>query len=306
MINLSIIIVSFNTEKFTKETIDSVIKSTSRIDYEIIVVDNGSSDGSKEMLNNYSKKYKNFIYVQTGENLGFGKANNLGIKRSKGRYILLLNSDTKLQKNIFPEMIDYMEKNPKAGVSTCKLLNKDGSLQGTGGGFPTLGRVFSWMFFIEDIPFIDKLFIPFHPMHPLSFYKGGSMFNKKRKMDWITGAFMLFKKEVFDKVGIFDEDYFMYAEETELCYRISKLGWEIWYLPDWSIIHYGGASGGGEFSLLSEYKGIKLFYEKHMNRLENLILRLLLKMGSIIRIVLFTVLGKFDHAKIYVKAFKLS
>ena len=306
MIDLSIIIVSFNTKKFTKVTIDSVIRNTKGISYEIIVIDNDSSDGSKEMLLDYSKASKDVIYIQSGENLGFGRANNIGIERSKGKYILLLNSDTELKKNIIPEMINYMDNNPKIGVSTPSLLNVDGTLQGTGGGFPTLGRVFAWMFFVEDIPFIDKLFVPFHPIHTMSFYKGGSIFKEKRKMDWITGAFMLIKRKVFEDAGLFDKDYFMYVEETELCYRIAKAGWEIWYLPEWSIIHYGGASGGGEFSLLSEFKGVKLYYQKHMNRLNNFILKLFLKLGSLIRIVLFTILGKINHAKIYVKTFKLA
>jgi hypothetical protein len=306
MIDLSIIIVSFNTKKFTKDTIDSVLKYTKGISYEIIIVDNASSDGSIEMLQNYSRSNDDIVYVQTGENLGFGRANNVGIEKSKGKYILLLNSDTQLTKNILPEMITYMEKHPKIGVSTCSLLNKDGSMQGTGGGFPTLGRVFAWMFFIEDIPFIEKLFTPFHPMHPMSIYKGGSMFKEKREMDWITGAFMLTRRKVFEDAGVFDKDYFMYVEETELCYRIAKSGWEIWYLPEWSIIHHGGASGGGEFSLLSEYKGVKLYYEKHMDRLSNLSLRILLKLGSLKRIIIFTILGKINHAKIYVKAFKLA
>ncbi|MFH1971311.1 MAG: glycosyltransferase family 2 protein [Patescibacteria group bacterium] len=306
MTDLSIIIISFNTKKFTKETIDSVIKHTKGITYEIIVVDNASSDGSKELLQDYVKRYENVVYIQTGENLGFGRGNNVGIEKSKGKYILLLNSDTKLKKNIIPEMIKYMDSNPKIGVSTCSLLNTDGSLQGTGGGFPTLGRVFAWMLFIEDIPFIEKLFTPFHPIHTMSFYKGGSIFKEKRKMDWITGAFMLIRRKVIEDAGIFDEAYFMYVEETELCYRIAKSGWEIWYLPEWSIIHYGGASGGGEFSLLSEYKGVKLFYKKHMNVLNNIMLKILLKLGSLIRIILFTIIGKINHAKIYVKAFKLA
>jgi len=305
MIDLSIIIVSFNTKKFTKGTIDSVIKHTKGVIYEIIIVDNNSSDGSKELLQDYTKKYKNVVYIQTGKNLGFGRGNNVGIEKSKGKYILLLNSDTELRKNIIPEMIKYMDSHPKIGVSTCSLLNTDGSLQGTGGGFPTLGRVFAWMFFIENIPFIEKLFIPFHPIHSMSPYKGGSIFKEKRKMDWITGAFMLLKRKVIEDTGIFDEEYFMYVEETEFCYRIAKSGWEIWYLPQWSIIHYGGTSGGGEFPLLSEYKGVKLFYKKHMKRFNNIILKVMLRLGSLIRVILFTILGKINHAKIYVKAFKL-
>lgn len=303
-IDLSIIIVSYNTKDLTKASIDSVIKKTHGIEYEIIVVDNDSKDGSKEMLEIYAQKEKRLVYIQTGENLGFGKANNVGIKQSQGKYILLLNSDTEIKDNMLKQMINYMEKNPKIGVSSCALMNKDGSLQGTGGGFPNLGRIFAWMFFIEDIPFIDRLFIPFHPMHPMSFYKGGELFSKKRQLDWVTGAFLLMKNEVIKEAGMFDEDYFMYVEEVELCFRIKKAGWQIWYFPAWSIVHYGGASGGGEFSLLSEYKGIKLFYKKHMNKLENCFLDLFLRSGAILRILLFSLLGNFKHAKIYAKAFK--
>ena len=302
-VDLSIVIVSYNTKDLTKVCLDSVIKHTKGLDYEILAADNASSDGSAEMLEEYASKDERVIYIQTGENLGFGIANNVGIAKAKGRYILLLNSDTEIGDNLFPKMISWMENYPKAGVASCKLLNKDGTIQGTGGSFPTLSKVFAWMFFIEDIPFIEKLFVPYHPMHPLSFYKGGSLFAKRRQLDWLTGAFLLIKKQVLDEAGIFDKEFFMYVEEVELCYRIKKAGWQIWYLPDWSIVHYGGASAGGEFSLLSEYKGIRIFYKKHLDKIQNILLGVLLKCGAFLRIIIFTLMGKIKLAKVYVKAF---
>jgi len=301
--DLSIIIVSFNTKKITKDCIESVVKNTKGIKYEIIVVDNDSKDGSVNLLKELSEKYL-LKLIAKRNNVGFGKANNIGMKIAKGKYILLLNSDTIIKDNVLKEMIDWMNKNKQAGVSTCALKNKDGSLQGTGGYFPNLFQVFSWMFFIEDIPLVDKLIKPFHPMHPHSpFYKGEAFFEKLHQQDWITGAFMLFRREIINQAGYFDDDYFAYVEEVDYCWRIKSKGWEVWYLPQWSIVHLGGASSTKEFPILSEIKGIKIFYSKHKPEFQQKILRLFLKCGMFLRMMLFGVIKGKEEAKLYAKAF---
>jgi len=122
-------------------------------------------------------------------------------------------------------------------------------------------------------------------------------------MDWVTGAFLMMRKEVFQKTGGFDKDYFMYVEEVDLCFRAKKLGWEVWYLPKWNIIHYGGASSTSEFPLINEVKSLKTFYAKHMNPLQSFVLRVLIKFGALLRIFVFGLFKGGAAAKTYAKIF---
>lgn len=294
-VDLSVIIVNYNTRKLTLDCVASVVKNTKGINYEIIVVDNASSEKFPK-----SKEYK---LIASSVNLGFTGGNNLGMKDAKGRYILLLNSDTIIHDNVLSEMVAWMDNNPKAGIASCALKNSDGSLQATGGYFPTLLRVFSWMT-IQDFPFVDNFIKPFHPGKEKSYAKNTMFYSKERELDWLTGAFMLIRREVIDKVGYLDEDYFMYTEDTDYCFRAKSKGWKIYYLPNWSITHLGGASSTKEYPLLSEYKNIKLFYQKHYPAWQYPILRSLLKLGALGRMVLFGILEGGKAGKIYAKAFR--
>jgi GT2 family glycosyltransferase len=257
-----------------------------------------------ELLRSLARKYPIRI-IANKNNAGFGIANNQGAKIAKGKYLLFLNSDTLLKKNVLGEMVLWTNKNPKVGVSTCALRNLDGSLQGTGGYFPNLFKVFAWMFFLEDIPFVDRLIKPFHPMHPQSpLYKGEGFFKKAHQRDWVTGAFLLTRKDIFDEAGGFDEDYFMYTEEVDLCWRIKKKGWQVWFLPKWNIVHLGGASSTSEFPILSEYKGVKLFYKKNKPAWQMPLVRLFLKGGAALRIPIYGLIKGKEAAITYAKAFK--
>src|SRR3989344_5544472 len=296
--DLSVIIVSHSTNVLTSDCIISVIKNTKGIKYEIIVIDNASNDGSITMLKRYKSKIANFSLILKKKNFGFGKANNQGMKNAKGRYLLLLNSDTKINSNVLGEMISWMDKNSDIGISSCALLNISGSYQGTGGYFPTLPRVFSWMI-LQDIPFMDKIIKPFHPMKEKSGFKNEKFYRIEKELDWLTGAFLLIKREVYEEVGGFDEDYFMYTEETDLCYRAKMAQWKIYYNPKWSIVHLGGARGTKELAVLKEFEGVKLFYKKHFPLWQYPILRLIIKLGSLGRAILFGLLEGRDSAKIY-------
>lgn len=295
-IDLSIIIVSYNTKKITLECVKSVIQYTKEVSFEIIIIDNNSSDESVSAiakLNNSKIKI-----IQNTENKGFGRANNQGIKEAKGRYVLFLNSDTLLEGTVLDRMIMWMDERPDIGISSCKLLNKDHSVQGTGGYFPTLPRVFSWMT-IQDLPFVDSIIKPFHPMKEKSFIKGDTFYTSPKELDWVTGAFMLVRSEVFDSVSGFDNDYFMYTEEVDFCYRAKKKNWKVYYNPKWSIIHYGGASGTVEKSIAQEFEGVKLFYQKHYSRLSYTLLRYLLMIGALGRIIVFGLKDGSSSARIY-------
>jgi GT2 family glycosyltransferase len=253
---------------------------------------------------------KEFAWVKLlrkKKNRGFGENNNFGMRVAKGRYVLLLNSDTEIIDNkIFRQMIDWMDTHPKVGVVSCALLNPDGkTLQGSGGYFPNLPRVIAWMSFLDDIPGIDALVKPYHPLHGWSpFYKGEGYFKKPHKQDWVTGAYYLMRKNAMDEVGLFDEDFFLYVEEVELSYRFIKKGWEIWYLPKWKIVHYGQVTIGSEKAMVYELENLKLFYKKHYPAWQLPALTLILKFGVLLRTILYALVGKFSVSKIYVKAFK--
>lgn len=301
--DLSIVIIA-SKKDYIIECIKSLQPALLGINSEIILIDNVSPEKVGEIV----KKEYPFVKVLRREiNGGFGENNNMGMRLARGKYILLLNDDTKIiDKNIFTEMIDWMDKHSKVGVSSCGLLNPDEkTLQGSGGYYPTLFRVFSWMTFIDDIPGIDKLIKPYHPLHGWSpFYKGGNYFVSKHKQDWVTGAYFFMRKKAMDEAGIFDEDFFLYVEEVELAKRFIKKGWEIWYLPEWKIVHYGMSTNGSEKATIFELQNLLLLYKKHEPRWKIPVLRNILKFGVILRIVLWNITGKKDIAKIYEKAFK--
>ena len=202
-------------------------------------------------------------------------------------------------------MVFWMDRHKKVGVSGCSLRNRDGSVQASGGYFPSLINFFSWMFFIDDIPFLEKIIKPFHLSHSLlPLCKDKRHFFRQR--DWLTGAFFLIRKEVIESVGLLDEDYFMYTEDVDYCYRVKKMGWKIIYLPRWSIIHLGGGSATNEFSLVSEFQGIKTFFQKNKPEWQLPIIRLFLKGGALARFFLWSVLQRKGLVKIYAKAFKIA
>jgi len=305
-VDLSVVVLNFNTSTLLSNCIDSLCKNTRDIRFEIIVVDNNSTEkGSLKLLEEFEEHPKITKIIRNTKNLGFANGNNLGIKSSKGRYILLLNSDTLIQSNVLGEMISWMDKNTNVGLSSCSLLNKDNTVQGSGGYFPTITRIFAWMLFIDDIPFVDRLIKPFHPVHGKSpFYKGTVQFNRYRKQDWITGAFFLMRSKVIKDVGVLDENYFMYVEDMDYCFRARKAGWDVVYNPKWSIVHLGGASSNKEFPILSEFKAMKQFYRKYYSDIEYLLLRVAFKIGSVLRMILFGILEGKEASKSYARAFK--
>ncbi len=304
MKDFSIVIVSYNTKKLLLGCIGSILRFTKDIEYEIIVVDNASTDGSQDAVEGLKDTGGKIRLIRNKENLGFAAGNNQGWKDAAGEFVLFLNSDTEISDGVISNMVSWMKTHSKAGVATCSLINRDGSLQGTGGYFPIPLSVFSWMT-IQDIPLVDSLIKPFHPLHSKSFLgKGSSFFKEKKELDWVTGAFLLTRKKILENVHGWDEEYFMYVEEVDLCFRIKAAGWQVWYLPQWSIIHYGGASGTKELSVISEFNGLKRFYRKFYPSWQYPALRLLLKIGALGRIVLFGILEGRKGAEIYAKAFR--
>ncbi len=301
--DLSVIIVS-SKKDYLFDCLTTLTPALKGLTSEIILIDNASIDKIGALV---KEKYPQVKVLRREENGGFGENNNMGLKIAKGKYILLLNDDTKLiDPKILREMIAWMDAHPKAGVSGCALLNPDETTyQGSGGFYPTLLRVAAWMSFLDDIPGIDKLIKPYHPMHSLSpVYKGENFFKKPHQQDWVTGAFYLMRKEALDQAGIFDEDFFLYVEEVELSARFIKKGWQIWYLPQWKIVHFGQVTAGSEKATIDEFQNLILMYKKHEPGWKIPVLRAILKTGVFLRMTIWGVVGKRNVSQIYAKAFK--
>lgn len=317
-LDLSIVIVSFNTKNILANCISSIRRHTKGISYEIVVVDNASQDSSVDWIRRQGSEFNNLTGILNKQNKGFAKANNQGIKMAQGRYILLLNSDTKLKEDSLSKMINFMEKEKEAGISSCMLLNPDESIQATGGYFPSLMRLFLWSTFLDDLPFIADIFGSYHP-HTPKFLTRSSFYKKAHKQDWVTGAFFLIRKEAVGDIGPLDEKFFMYVEEIDYCFRAKKKGWEVWYVPDTAIIHIGGASSKGDLikfteggvgkeqSIIGEFEGLKRFYKKHYPTWQYPLLASLLKLAALLRFILYGFLkGESGAKRIYAKAFGIT
>lgn len=305
-IDLSIVIINFgNTKDFTKACLDSIYKHTDskNLNFEVIVVDNISTDGTGKLI---KEKYKDVIYIRKDKAYNFSENNNFGFKASSGKYVLFLNSDTEIfGDNTLKEIVDYMDKNKEIGVMSTGLINTDRkTFQGSGGSFPSLLKVFLWMTFLDDVPFVDLLVKPFHPMHGLSpLGTNKAYFEKPHQQDWVTGAFYFARREALVKSGLFDESYSGYVEEVDLSYRVKKEGYEIWYNPKWKTVHHGGASYGSTNSFIFELKNIQLFYKKYYPKWQYPYLKFILKLGCVLRIVVFGILRP-KLKDVYIKALK--
>lgn len=288
-IDLSIIIISYNTRQILTDCVESVIKNTKGIRYEIILVENGSTDGSLEQIKKLKKKYSQVNLVNTQKNLGFGAGNNVGIQQAKGEYLLLLNSDTIITDNAIANSLNKARILKRLGSYSCKLLNADGTLQPSGGHFPTLGNLLAWQLFVDDLPLIGPLIPSFHPQL--------SQYDQNQKLDWVTGAFVILPKRVFDEVGGFDQNIFMYTEEMELFYRLAQKGYRSYYDPTYSIIHLGGASGGSFLALTSEVRYMLYFWQKHKPRWQLPIAKIVFFVGSLLRLIIFGIIKGDEKAR---------
>ncbi|MDD4937819.1 MAG: glycosyltransferase family 2 protein [Candidatus Shapirobacteria bacterium] len=284
---LSIIIISYNTAQITLNCIKSIFqdKGLKETPFEIIVIDNNSHDNSIKELKKLGNK---IILIENKDNAGFGKANNQGLKIAKGNYILFLNSDTIILHSAISQSLDWLCSHPEASTCTAQLLNKDQTIQASGGFFPNLANVFTWCLSLDDLPLVNKFIKPIHP-HTPTFYTKDRFYLKDHPQDWVTGAFMLTRKSLLDKIKGFDENYFMYGEEVELSYRISKTtsNNQVWYLIGPQIIHLGGASAINRIDpIINEYKGILSFFKKHKSNFQYQIVKILLKINAFSRAII--------------------
>jgi hypothetical protein len=225
--DLSIIIVNYNTKLLTEKCIESVIKEGGNLKTEIIIVDNKSTDGSVKMLRSLWRKHKNIILIPNNKNLGFAKANNQGIKISSGKYILLLNSDTVVKKYTLTKLVAFAKSNESAGAVVPRLLNPDGTIQGSVFRLPTLALAIRQYWFGQK-----DLMDAYYPKS-----------TKPAEVESAVMAAFLITPNALKQVGLLNENYFMFFEDHDYCRTLKLKGLKIYYLPDALVIHYRGASG---------------------------------------------------------------
>jgi N-acetylglucosaminyl-diphospho-decaprenol L-rhamnosyltransferase len=230
-LDLSIVIVSWNVKDLLRGCLHTIQAADHSGDLEIIVVDSASTDGSVAMVR---RAFPDVHLIASRDNLGFARGVNRGVEAARGRYLFLLNPDTRLLERALTVMLEYMDRNPEVGVVGPQLLNFDGSVQSSRRRFPSPGTLF-WESTLLDQWFPGNRYsrayhVADHPPHVL------------QQVDWITGAAMFIRRAAWDRVGPLDEGLFMYFEETDWCRRCAQAGWDIHYLPQARVIHYEGRS----------------------------------------------------------------
>ncbi len=280
---LSIIIVNWNSKDYLFDCIASILSWTNDVNFEIVVIDSASFDGVDEMLKH---SYPQVRFVQSDKNIGFAKANNAAFSVSTGSNILFLNPDTELVGPVINILLDYLQMLPTAGAIGCKLLNADGSVQTSCiQAFPTILNQ------LLNSEFLRALF-------PKSSLWGmASLFGAKSELtaevDVISGACLMLKRSLFEQVGFFSEDYFMYAEDVDLCYKIRQAGYTNYYIPTASVIHFGGGStekSPGNFSVVMMRESLWRFMKKNRGKIYGLVYRASTVMSAIGRLLLLMIL----------------
>ncbi len=258
MLKLSVIIVNYNVKHFLEQCLHSVFKAIQDIDAEVFVVDNNSVDGSPQMV---KKKFPDVKLIVNKENHGFSRANNQGIKKASGEYILLLNPDTVVEEDSFSKIIEYTDRHPDVGGLGVKMIDGKGNfLPESKRGLPTPEVAFYKIFSLSRLFPKSKRFGKYH----LSYLDK----NKIHEVDILSGAFMWLRKEALDKTGLLDEDFFMYGEDIDLSYRIQQAGYKNVYFPETTIIHYKGESTkkGSINYVRIFYKAMIIFAQKHFTQ----------------------------------------
>jgi len=225
---ISVIIVSWNTRELLAEALRSLPCDNTELDLEIFVVDNGSQDGSVEMIR---RQFPGVTLIENKENLGFSAANNLALQCVRSEYILLLNSDAELLPGALEAMASLLTSAQTAGLVGARILNPDRSLQASFVDFPTL-----WREFLILSGLGRRIFGSWYPSY------NPKQSRVPRPVDYVSGACLLVRRSAYDSVGGFDDTYFMYAEEVDLCYRIWQGGWQVWYQSEAEVLHMGGGS----------------------------------------------------------------
>jgi GT2 family glycosyltransferase len=270
---LSVIIVNHNSRSFLIKTLSSLSEGLNSLNHEIIVVDNASRDGSLEAL---EQDFPSVKRIALSENVGFARANNKGVDQASGKYLVLLNNDTYVPAGAIQKLVESKKKHPELGIIAPLILNPDGTIQ------------LSWG---KDLHLFSEVFLKYfaNRWYAWQFRRRGEKINQN--VDWVSGACFLIEKELFERIGGFDENFFLYAEDADLCLRIRQLGYKIHLTSESRIIHYRGQSVSqysGRF--LHEAKRSQLYYYyKHNGKCS----AALLKYYLVLRFSIRSFIGRF-------------
>ena len=284
--DLTIIIVNYNVKEFLEQSINSIQKSCKDVQYEIVVVDNASTDGSVGFIRS---AFPDIKLITNTDNKGFAAANNQAIKLAQGNFILLINPDTIVQEDTFSVIINFFKDHPDCGMVGCKIMNPDGSLQlACRRSFPTPWIAFTKISGLSKVFPKSKLFGRYN----LTYLDPDEIY----EVEAISGSFMFFRRDVIHDVGYLDESFFMYGEDLDWCFRIREAGWKIFYVPETKIIHFKGESSKKSDTdlILQFYRAMKLFVEKHYHHRYLHVPQWLLMLGITLRASL-TFVGKFSR-----------
>jgi GT2 family glycosyltransferase len=275
MMDVSILIVNWNTKRLLSDCLKSVYENAGDVEYEVIVVDNASTDGSQEMI---KRDFRQVVLMENQDNRGFAAANNQGMAVAKGRYVLLLNSDTVVLKNAIANTVAFADAHPRAGVVGCRVLNPDRTLQPTCFMYPSILNM------LLSSTYLYKLFSRsrFFGREQMTWWDRDDV----REVDVVTGCFMLVRREAIEQVGLLDEQFFMYGEETDWCYRFRKSGWAMMFTPEAEIIHYGGQSASHVPVAMTVQLRLSIlrFIRKHYGVLSHLAARVLVALFFAVRL----------------------
>ena len=270
---LSVIIVSYNVKYYLEQCLETLYRSGEGVEMEIFVVDNASTDGTQEYLKTKfsQEKFPTLRLIENTVNIGFGKANNLALRESKGEYILFINPDTMVGEECLKTCVNFLDKHEDAGALGVRMLKPNGafapeSRRGMPTPFTSLCKVSG----------LSKMF----PRSRLfgRYYMQYQDEWKENKIDVVSGAFMMVKHQVLDRVGGFDEDFFMYYEDEDLCQRIRDVGKKVVYFPKIKILHWGSQSVGSKKTQKKYfYESQEYYFQKHLGRWQTLALKILRK-----------------------------
>ena len=267
MIDLSIIIVNWNTKDLLIQCLKSLEQTLQRLKMEVFVVDNGSVDGSVKSVR---EKFPGAIVIQNPINLGFAKANNQALILSKGKYILLLNPDTQEKEGAIETLRAFMDNHPEAGAAGAQLLNSDGSKQNSIANFPSLAT-----------ELLNKSLLRW--LFPKTFPGKERNISEPIEVDSIIGACRMVRREAMEQVGLLDEDYFLFLEETDWCYRMKKAGWKVYHVPQAEVYHFQGKSAEKDKkrAKVEYYRSRYQFFKKNRGSWQwsVLLIGLLIKLG---------------------------
>jgi N-acetylglucosaminyl-diphospho-decaprenol L-rhamnosyltransferase len=289
---LSIVIVNWNTRQLLAGCLESIYATAEDVELDVWVVDNASTDGSPSMVR---QQFPQVSLIENPTNVGFARANNQAIERSQGRYVLLLNSDTKVLAGALKSLVIFLDEHPQAGAIGSKLLNGDGSLQPSCHPMMSPEREFWRLIFLDNF------------IHLATYGPDLWKSSKPRQVQVLKGACIMLRREVLDQVGLLDEAYFMFTEEVDLCYRLAQKGWQLWWVPEANIIHYGWASAGqAELEMFIQlYRSKIQFFRKFGGEKHAVYYKRLLRLAYGPRLLFAAIGARFSPALVrYVNGFR--